>query len=310
MARTKASRWSGAHGRLAGDRVVAGRPGRRERDPPARPPPRRRAGHTAPARSIPPIPGPGRRAGRGTTATPPRPRRSPAGSWCSAAAPIGAELAQAFKRLGSDEVTVVEGDPRLLAREEPFAGEQVAKSPSRPRASHVVTGVAIAAVRRDGSDGPVTATLADGRIVEADEILVAVGRRPATARPRARDGRPRAWRQVPRRRRPAPRRRRAPAAGCTPWATCNGLALLTHMGKYQARLAGDVIAGRTSATSPTDGDRPRVTFTDPQVCRRRPHRGPGARQQGLNVRVVDLRHRRRGRRLHARATASAARPSW
>jgi len=42
-----------------------------------------------------------------------------------------------------------------------------------------------------------------------------------------------------------------------------GRALFTHMGKYQARLAGDVILGKpAAATAPV----PRVTFTDPQVC--------------------------------------------
>jgi dihydrolipoamide dehydrogenase len=39
---------------------------------------------------------------------------------------IGAEMAQGFRRLGSDEVTVVEGSPRLLSREEPFAGDVIA----------------------------------------------------------------------------------------------------------------------------------------------------------------------------------------
>ena len=34
-------------------------------------------------------------------------------------------MAQAFRRLGSEEVTVVEVAPRLLAREEPFAGDEV-----------------------------------------------------------------------------------------------------------------------------------------------------------------------------------------
>ncbi len=38
---------------------------------------------------------------------------------------IGAEMAQGFKRLGCEAVTVVEGGPRLLAREEPFAGDEV-----------------------------------------------------------------------------------------------------------------------------------------------------------------------------------------
>ena len=39
---------------------------------------------------------------------------------------IGVEMAQAFKRLGSEEVTVLEGDMRLLPREEPFAGDELA----------------------------------------------------------------------------------------------------------------------------------------------------------------------------------------
>jgi pyruvate/2-oxoglutarate dehydrogenase complex dihydrolipoamide dehydrogenase (E3) component len=38
---------------------------------------------------------------------------------------VGLELAQAFKRLGSEHVVVLEGADRLLAREEPFAGEEV-----------------------------------------------------------------------------------------------------------------------------------------------------------------------------------------
>jgi dihydrolipoamide dehydrogenase len=38
---------------------------------------------------------------------------------------VGAEMAQAFRRLGSEEVVVLEGADRLLAREEPFAGEEL-----------------------------------------------------------------------------------------------------------------------------------------------------------------------------------------
>ena len=47
---------------------------------------------------------------------------------------VGVEMAQAFRRLGSEEVTVVEGGPRLLAREEPFAGSSCEQR-SSPRAS-------------------------------------------------------------------------------------------------------------------------------------------------------------------------------
>src|SRR5205823_3889089 len=66
---------------------------------------------------------------------------------------------------------------------------------------------------------------------------------------------------------------------------CNGLALLTHMGKYQGRICGDVILGKDVRDRADHGIVPRVTFTDPQVA------AVGlteeqAREQGLNVRVV------------------------
>ena len=38
---------------------------------------------------------------------------------------IGVEMAQAFKRLGCAEVVVLEGAERLVAREEPFAGQEL-----------------------------------------------------------------------------------------------------------------------------------------------------------------------------------------
>jgi pyruvate/2-oxoglutarate dehydrogenase complex dihydrolipoamide dehydrogenase (E3) component len=47
---------------------------------------------------------------------------------------------------------------------------------------------------------------------------------------------------------------------------CNGRALLTHMGKYQARIAGDVILGKPARDLASGDAVPRVTFTDPQVC--------------------------------------------
>ena len=200
------------------------------------------------------------------------------------AAPIGAEMAQAFKRLGSAEVTVIEGGSRLLAREEPFAGEQLAEA-FEAEGITVVTGAKMTAVRREAPDAPVTAVLEDGREFTGDEILVAVGRRPRTTdvgldtvglsdlagkfldvdrklRVKGVDG---DWLY---------------AVG-----DVNGLALLTHMGKYQGRLFGDVVAGK-DAQDVADHDKvPRVTFTDPQVA------AVGlteeqARTKGIDVRVV------------------------
>jgi dihydrolipoamide dehydrogenase len=176
---------------------------------------------------------------------------------------IGAEMAQCYRRLGTEEVTVVEGADRLLPREEPFAGEQV-RAAFEAEGIRVFTGVAMTGVRREGGDGPVTATLADGTQLGAEEILVAVGRRPST------------------------RQLGVDSVGLQPgryvevdeclravgveegWlyavGDVNGRALLTHMGKYQARIAGDVILGKAARDLASADAVPRITFTDPQVC--------------------------------------------
>jgi pyruvate/2-oxoglutarate dehydrogenase complex dihydrolipoamide dehydrogenase (E3) component len=176
---------------------------------------------------------------------------------------IGAEMAQAFKRLGSEKVVVLEGAERLLAREEPFAGEEL-RAAFEAEGITVATGVRATAVRRVGRDGPVVATLADGREFAGDEILVAVGRRPATAgigveRAGLEPGRP-----VP----VDAQLRAVSVQGGWLYAIgdCNGLAPLTHMGKYHARIAAAAILGRPAADAASHGIVPRVTFTDPQVC--------------------------------------------
>lgn len=198
--------------------------------------------------------------------------------------PIGAELAQAFKRLGSEEVTVIEGGPRLLAREEPFAGEQLREA-FEAEGIKVVTGARVTAVRREALDRPVTAVLDDGRELTGDEILVAVGRRPRTTdigldTVGLRDlaGK---YLEVDEKLRV----KRSPGSWLYAVGDVNGLALLTHMGKYQGRLFGDVVAGK-DVRDIADHDRiPRVTFTDPQVA------AVGlteeqARSKGVDVRVV------------------------
>src|SRR5215831_11559471 len=93
---------------------------------------------------------------------------------------VGVEMAQAFKRLGCEEVVVLEGARRLLAHEEPFVGEEL-RAAFEAEGITVVTGARMTAARRLGSGGPVVARLADGREFTGDEILVAVGRRPATS---------------------------------------------------------------------------------------------------------------------------------
>jgi pyruvate/2-oxoglutarate dehydrogenase complex dihydrolipoamide dehydrogenase (E3) component len=176
---------------------------------------------------------------------------------------IGVEMAQAFKRLGCAEVVVLEGADRLLAREEPFAGHEL-RMAFEAEGIGVVTGARMTAASRQGRDGPVVARLADGREFTGDEILVAVGRRPATAglgldRVGLEPGRPiRVDEQL----------RAADVADGWLYAIgdCTGLAPLTHMGKYQARIASAAVLGLPAADTASHRAVPRVTFTDPQVC--------------------------------------------
>jgi pyruvate/2-oxoglutarate dehydrogenase complex dihydrolipoamide dehydrogenase (E3) component len=189
---------------------------------------------------------------------------------------IGVEMAQTFRRLGSREVVVVEAGERLLLREEPFAGTEVAAA-LRADGVEVVTGVAAERVERDTE---VTLTLADGRVFRGDEVLVAVGRRPSTVDIglAAVGLEPGSYIGVDDQLR----------VDGVPWlyavGDCNGRALLTHMGKYQARIAADVILGKPATARDVV---PRVTFTDPQVC------GVGlteaaAREAGIAVRCVEF----------------------
>ncbi len=138
----------------------------------------------------------------------------------------------------------VEGSEWLLSREEPFACDEV-RAAFEADGISVLTGVAMNGLAREGVGGPVTATLADGRTLVADEILVAVGRRPATGdlgldlvglatgSPVKVDN---ALRSV------------GADGASSPWlyavGDCNGRALLTHVGKHQARIAADVILGK------------------------------------------------------------------
>jgi dihydrolipoamide dehydrogenase len=170
-------------------------------------------------------------------------------------------MAQAFARFGS-RVTIIEGAPRLLPNEEPFAGADVARA-FEAEGITVLTGTKVVAARR--AAGAVTVTLDDGRELAGDELLVAVGRRPRTGDLglgtvglgdlAGRNLRVDASLRV---------------EGGGGWlyavGDCNGRALLTHMGKYQARICADVILGRDARDLSDEGIVPRVTFTDPQVC--------------------------------------------
>jgi dihydrolipoamide dehydrogenase len=202
---------------------------------------------------------------------------------------VASEMAQAMRSLGAAEVTVVERGERLLGRSEPFASALVTDAFAAAGIT-VRTGVSASEVRRDGAGGPVTVTLSDGQSVEADEVLAALGRRPATA-DLGLDTvglQPGGYLEVD---------DHLHVLGGWLYACgdVNGRNLLTHMGKYQARVCGDVIAARAKG-EPVIGlayralaDHrwvPQVVFTDPQVCQV----GPTEQQladSGLRVRAVE-----------------------
>jgi len=89
---------------------------------------------------------------------------------------VGCELGQAFARLGA-RVTVLEQAPQLLPAEDPDAAAAVAVA-LRADGVGVRTGAGLGKVLGTAENGTVRTT--DGRVVEHDALLVALGRHPRT----------------------------------------------------------------------------------------------------------------------------------
>jgi pyruvate/2-oxoglutarate dehydrogenase complex dihydrolipoamide dehydrogenase (E3) component len=196
---------------------------------------------------------------------------------------VGAEMAQAWCTLGS-QVTLIEAMDRLLGREEPFAAEQVAAS-LRDRGVDVRLNATAAAVRRERSGGEVTIELEQGPDVKADELAVAVGRRPRTGNLGLETIGLEPGKSID----VDDQLRATGMEGDWLYAVgdVNGRALLTHIGKYQARVAADNILGKRAAAT-EDGPRsPRVLFTDPQVAAVG-YTLQSAEEAGLNVSTVKV----------------------
>lgn len=92
--------------------------------------------------------------------------------------PVGCELAQAFARLGS-QVTLIEAAARLLPAADPEASQVLA---AVLQADGIIVRTGVAAARIDARGKGVAVVLATGEPVDADRLLVATGRRPATGR--------------------------------------------------------------------------------------------------------------------------------
>ncbi len=204
---------------------------------------------------------------------------------------VATEMATAWQALGSRVTLLVRGKG-LLNRMEPFAGELIAKALTEAGVD-LRTGTSVTSVTRE--NGTVVAVTDTGDRIEADEILFATGRAPRT------DDigldtvglEPGSWLDADDTLR---------VTG-TDWlyavGDVNHRALLTHQGKYQARIAGSAIAARAagdpvtaepwgahSATADHDAV-PQVVFTDPEAG------AVGlslaeAEQAGHRVRAVDV----------------------
>ncbi|MFD2418564.1 dihydrolipoyl dehydrogenase family protein [Amycolatopsis pigmentata] len=222
---------------------------------------------------------------------------------------VGVEMAQAWARLGARVDLIVTG-PRPLPRYPDFAGDAVAEG---LRAAGVEMHTETALERAWKEDGTARLELRGGEVLTADRVLVATGRKPATddlglesigltaggpltvddtGLVSEVDG---GWLY---------------AAG-----DVTGRALLTHQGKYAARVAGDVIvaraAGRPADTRPwsrytSTADHyavPQVVFTDPEVAAV----GLTEPADGAPHRVVDIAIDVAGASLHADGYTGTAR---
>jgi dihydrolipoamide dehydrogenase len=153
---------------------------------------------------------------------------------------VGVEMASAWHGLGAAVALLAQADG-LLPRMEPFAGELIAAAFASAGIG-VRIGVTVTGVRRPSGTGPVTVTLEDDGELEADEVLFATGRRPLTDDVGLQTVglQPGSWLEID--------------DTCLVRALSDGWlyalgdinhhALLTHQGKYQARIAGAAIAAR------------------------------------------------------------------
>lgn len=178
---------------------------------------------------------------------------------------VGVEMAQAWAWMGS-EVTLIHNSSLLLKTEEPFVGGELARS-LREDGVRVMTEMETTALESNG-DGSVTATVRDGDgdvlRIEADEVVVATGRRART-----RDLGVEKLGLTPGRFLDVDRHMRVegvPGGWLYAVGDVNGQALLTHMGKYQARIAGAHIGGQERAAVSDIPAVPRVIFTSPEIA--------------------------------------------
>jgi pyruvate/2-oxoglutarate dehydrogenase complex dihydrolipoamide dehydrogenase (E3) component len=169
--------------------------------------------------------------------------------------PVGAEMAQAVRRLGG-EVALTEGAGHVLAHEPAPLGDALGEVLRRDGVE-LLLGVHATAARREGED--YVLTLDNGGEVRGDHLLVATGRRPRTSGL----GLETVGVKAGERGIPVDAHLRA---GERLWAIgdATGVRLLTHMGKYQGEVVAANILGEPREANYEAV--PDVVYTDPQAA--------------------------------------------
>lgn len=194
--------------------------------------------------------------------------------------PVGCELAQVFARFGTT-TTLVEAGPRVAGREQPQVAQRLALV---LRGDGIDIRLSTTLLKVEPSGRGVRASLSDGTKVDAERIILATGRSPATS------GLGLEILDI-----------ELDDAGAIPvddycrvrghqhvWAAgdVTGIAPFTHTASYQARVIVDNLLG---------GDRaanyiaiPRAIYTDPPVASVGRIAGPDSDEDGLISAVMDL----------------------
>ena len=195
---------------------------------------------------------------------------------------VGLEMAQAYRRFGS-RVTVIEGGPRILSREDPDAAEAVQRILADEGIEFLTSAQTRKVEGRSGDDVTVIVHSAAGEAkIQGSDLLVAVGRVPNTAgiglekTGVALDER--GFIRV---------NDRLEASAPATWAIgeCAGSPQFTHVSIDDFRIVRDNMAGGKRST----GDRlvPYCMFTDPPLAHVGLNEGE-AQHKGIAVRVARL----------------------
>jgi pyruvate/2-oxoglutarate dehydrogenase complex dihydrolipoamide dehydrogenase (E3) component len=206
---------------------------------------------------------------------------------------VGCEMATAYASFGS-KITLISSTPEILPQYDMEAGRLVRIS-LVSKGAQVYLSSNVTEVKRQ-SDSTVRVSLASGEIIEADEILVAAGRRPVTR------GIGLEQFDIPTDGKPVPvdeslRVESVPAGWLYAGGDVNGRHPLTHGSKYHGRVIANAILAKangskipaqpwdkTSATADSAA-LPQVVFTNPVVASVGLTR-KGAEKAGLPIKVI------------------------